>query len=236
MPLDYPSDFNTPAFPAGKSVALSRLMGIASCVTFLLVIFLCGILIWAVRSQRIDPFIVEIDKLTGQWTVVGHSHGNGPIEYSAKMALQESVLGNFTANWFSVSGDAQVNDAMWQTCERDVDCGTASPYSFSDKTCNLYCVSGEELFSHFIYDVVPLYQERVALGEEWVVDKNQIYMEPVGNVFDVGGTWRVTATIKSNLAGEISVIAFAKIARNTEKYPQTMGYYVADFNAYKISE
>ena len=109
MPLDYPSDFNTPAFPAGKSVALSRLMGIASCVTFLLVIFLCGILIWAVRSQRIDPFIVEIDKLTGQWTVVGHSHGNGPIEYSAKMALQESVLGNFTANWFSVSGAVRIH-------------------------------------------------------------------------------------------------------------------------------
>lgn len=60
-------------------------------------------------------------------------------------------------------------------------------------------------------------------------------MEPADNITANGGTWRITATVQSNISGAIDIIAFAKIARNTSSYPQTLGYYVADFNAYKIN-
>ena len=233
--MDYPDNFNTPAFPAGPRIAISRFMATASCVLFVVIIFMCVLLLWAVRSQQIDPFIVSIDELTGQWTVVGHSHGNGPIEYPAIQSLQQSVVGNFAANWFTISENAADNDAMWQTCERASACGTENTHSYDDKTCALYCASGEELFNHFIYDVIPDYQARVAAGERWVVDKTEFQMEPAGKISNDGGTWRISATIQSNLSGDMSIIAFAKVARNAQMYPQTLGYYVADFNAYKVN-
>ncbi len=232
--MEYPSDFNTPAFPAGKSVAIARFMAIGSCVLFVLVLFMCAMLFWAARSQRIDPFIVSVDNFTGQWTVVGHTHGNGPIEYPVIQSLQESMLGNFTADWFTISDESE-NNAMWQTCERTEACKTDNTFAYGDKTCALFCASGQDLFSQFIYNVVPDYQERVANGEQWTVNKNKIYMEPVGRVSENGGTWRIKTTIQSNISGNIDVIAFAKVARNTSLYPQTLGYYVADFNAYKIN-
>lgn len=161
--MDYPSDFNTPAFPAGKSIAIARFMAIASCVLFLMIIFAGALLFWTARSQRIDPFIISVDNLTGQWTVVGHSHGNGPIEYPAVRMLQESVLGNFVANWFTISADVNKNDKMWQTCDRAESCRADNNYAYGDNSCALFCATGEELFSHFIYNVVPDYQERVAM-------------------------------------------------------------------------
>ena len=235
MSREYPSNFDTPAFPAGKSVALARFMAIASCVMFLLVIFMCGLVLWGARSQRIDPFIVSIDNLTGQWTVVGHSHENGPIEYSALESIQESVIGNFAADWFAISGDDDENNRIWKTCDRDVDCGDNNTRPYGDKTCELYCISGEDLFSKFVYDVIPDYQMRVENGERWIIDKSEIQLEPAGDITVNGGTWRMSATIQSNINGDINIVAFIKVARNTDKYSQTLGYYVADFNAYKIN-
>ena len=234
MRMDYPSDFDTPGFPAGSRIVISRFMGIASCVLFVVIIFACILLLWAVRSQRIDPFIVSIDKLTGAWTVVGHSHGNAPRQYSAVNLMQQSVVVNFAANWFSISDDAMINDALWQSCDRIDDCGVKSNLKYGEKKCALYCATGEELFNNFIYDIVPKYQTRFISGEKWVVDVTQIDIEPAGVIGNNGGTWRVYATIQSNISGDIDVVAFAKVAKNTEKYPKTLGFYVADFNAYKI--
>lgn len=233
--MDYPSDFNTPAFPAGPRIAISRFMAIASCALFVVIIGLCLLLVWATRSQRIDPFIVTVDELTGNWTVVGHSHDNGPVEFPVLWSLQQSVVGNFTANWFTLSAAADENDARWQTCNRATDCSVESTLKFGDRTCALYCNTGEDLFSDFIYNVVPKYQQRVSNGEFWIVDKTKIQIETAGDVTDNGGTWRVYVTINSNISGDIDVIAFAKVARNMDLYPQTMGYYVADFNAYKLN-
>lgn len=233
--MDYPSNFNTPAFPAGPRIAVSRFMAIASCVLFLLIVFMCAILLWATRSQSIDPFIVSIDSLTGQWTVVGHSHGNKPIEYPVLWSMQQSVVGNFTVNWFTISENLEENEAIWQTCERMTDCGMESKIAYDDKTCALFCNAGDGLFSRFIYDVIPDYQNRVSNGEHWVLDKTEIQIEPAGEIKEVGGTWKIYATVYSNISGNIEVVAFAKVARNLTSYPKTLGYYVADFNAYKIN-
>ena len=233
--MDYPNYFNTPAFPAGPRIAISRFMAIASCVVFVVIIFVCILLLWAVRSQRVDPFIVSVNSFTGQWAVVGHSHGNGPMEYPAIQSIQQSVIAEFAENWFTISEQTDINEALWKTCNRTDDCGMNNDLAYDDPSCALFCKSGEELFSRFIYDVVPNYQERVAAGEYWFVDKTQFQIEPAGQISDNGGTWRILATVQSNISGNINIIAFAKVARNIEIYPQTLGYYVADFNAYKIN-
>lgn len=233
--MDYPNNFDTPAFPAGSRIAISRFMVIVSCILFLLIIFMCITLLWAARSKRIDPFIVSVDEITGEWMVVDHGHGNKPMEYPALWSMQQSVVGNFTENWFTISQNTEQNEKMWQTCERTKFCGNEDIRQYNEKTCALYCLSGEELFSNFIYNIVPDYQNRVSNGERWVIDKTEIQIEPAGQIIDAGGTWRVTATLQSNISGEIDIIAFVKVARKTSSYPQTLGYYVADFNAYKIN-
>ncbi len=233
--MEYPDNFEIPTFPAGKRIAVSRFMAIGVSILFLITIFLCFFILWSSKSQRIDPFLISIDNVTGQWIDVGHSHTNGPIKYTAARLLQESVLGKFTEKWFLITQDEQVNDSIWQTCQRELSCINNNSIAYGENECSLFCLSGEELFSKFIYDVVPDYQNRFFMGEVWFIDKASIQMEPVSQISNIGGTWRIFAKIKSNLTEEINILAFAKIARNQNNYPQTLGYYVADFNAYKIN-
>ncbi len=233
--MDYPSSFETPAFPAGKRIAVSRFMAIGISVLFLLIIFMCGILFWVSRSQKIDPFLVSINNVTGRWIDVGHSHGNAPFEYSTTRTMQESVVGNFAAKWFMISEDAENNDALWKTCERNVDCIGENTPAYGINDCAIFCMTSEELFSRFVYDIVPDYQNRFANGERWNLDKANIQIEPASTVSDVGGTWLLRANIQSNMSADINIVAFVKVARNVAFYPQNLGYYVADFNAYKIN-
>lgn len=233
--MEYPSNFETPAFPAGKRIAVSRFMSIGIMVSFLLVLFLCGLIFWSVRSKSIDPFIVSIDDFTGQWTVVGHSHGGAPIKYMPMRAVQEAVVGNFTINWFTISSDTNANDALWQACNRQEECSNQSNASYSNKECALFCASGENIFNYFTLNMIPDYEQRVQNGERWVVDKASISIEPMAQFSELGGTWKVILTIQSNISGDINVVAFAKVARDTLNYPQTFGYYINDFNAYKIN-
>ena len=50
--MKYPDDFNTPAFPAGRFVAVSRFMAVAVMVLFLGIGCLCGIILWAKKSEK----------------------------------------------------------------------------------------------------------------------------------------------------------------------------------------
>lgn len=231
--MDYPGSFETPAFPAGKRIAVSRFMAIGIMAACLVIIFLCGFVWWSARSHRVDPFIISINQITGQWEIVGHSHGD--FEFSAIRTMQESVVGNFAINWFAISADASENNAIWQTCDRTETCQSDDKLTFGDKTCAIYCASGEDVFSRFVYYVVPDYLLRMENGERIALDMETLQMAPVGQITDLGGTWRIQATLQSNLTGDMKIIAFAKVARNTTNYPRTLGFYVADFNAYRIN-
>ena len=56
---------------------------------------------------------------------------------------------------------------------------------------------------------------------------------PSGKITKDGGTWIVRTSVRSNLNGDFDVIAYVKIARDMERYPQTLGFYVTEFNAYR---
>ena len=62
---------------------------------------------------------------------------------------------------------------------------------------------------------------------------DSVHISPVGSVNDAGGTWRVQMSV-STTDGVIDIMAYVKVARNPRSYAKTMGYYVADFNAYRI--
>lgn len=231
--MDYPGGFDVPAFPAGKRIVVSRLTGITIMAVFLVIVFVCSMMLWAQRSVTVHPFLVSVNNLTGQWQVVGHQHEE--IKYvAATRTLQESVLAKFMRNWFLVSTE-DANSALWQSCERDAECNPKNKTGIDTGKCALYCISGDDIFGRFIQDVVPNYQNMASAGEMLGLNMSSLQITPVGSISDKGGAWQVYATIESSKNPPINILAYARIGRDVGLYPQTLGYYVADFNAYKMN-
>ena len=149
--------------------------------------------------------------------------------------MQEAAIVHFVQNWFSISDTPLENESLWRTCDRTKECGNRRDTPYGDKSCAIYCATGEDMFSRFIYDIVPDYQMRSAMGERWVVDVDSIGISPFGSVGENGGTWRINVNVHSNVSAPINIVAFAKVVRNIKSYPKYMGFYIADFNAYKIN-
>lgn len=227
--MDYPNEFQTPVNPAGTSVAVSRFMSVCVSVAFLLVIFLCGILIWSARSDRLVPFLISTNNDTGEWTVVGR--GNAVTELSATRTMQESLIAQFARNWFTISANESENRGAWRRCERAA-CADNNMYG---GTCVISCAAGEDMYSRFEYDVMPNYLVRQGNGETWQFIEDGMVITPTGDVGQGGGTWVLTGIVQSNMDGDIEIKAFVKIARNNGNFPQTMGFYIADFNAYRMN-
>ncbi len=162
--MNYPNDFQTPVNPAGTGVAISRFMAICASVAFLLVVFLCVILVWSARSDKLVPFLISTNNDTGEWTVIGR--GKPQIEYSAEQTIQESLIVKYTREWL-----AKINP-------------------------------------------------------DWELVESDMVLTP-GNG---NGLWIMTA----KAGNEIEFKAFITVAKNSAEHPETMGFYVADFNAYRI--
>ena len=231
--LDYPGGFETPAFPAGKRIVVSRLTGIAVMSVFLAIVFVCSMILWAQKSVTVHPFLVSVDNLTGQWAVVGHQHEEIK-QVSATRTLQESVIAKFMRNWFLVTTE-EVNTALWQSCERETECNPKNKTGIDSGKCALYCIAGDNIFNRFIQDVVPVYQISVMAGEMLGLDMASLQISPIGDISESGGMWKIRAVIKSSIAKPINILAYAKVERDINNYPQTLGYFVADFNAYKMN-
>lgn len=229
--MDYPGNFDTPAFPAGSRIALSRVMSMWTLVAFFIAICLCGALLWTSRARRLDPFMISIDNATGQWTVVGR--GGAHLEYSVTRTMQESVVGNFVTQWFQISDNATGNSAAWRKCTRN-ECASGDARVAATRLCAMYCATGDEVYARFARDVMPGYNAVAAAGETWTVDTNSLNIYPAGPITDAGGTWRITAVVNTS-TGLMPVNAWAKVARNTTYYPSNMGFYIADFNAYRMN-
>lgn len=228
--MDYPDNFDTPVFPAGKRIAVSRVMAIGSMIAFLIIVFLCGMLFWSARSMRVDPLIVSINHTTGAWDIVGHSHGQ--TDMTASQSLQESVAINFAKSWFFISADDAQNNARWADCDRTAVCMSEN-FSPRANDCAIYCAASDNVFSAFVYDVVPDYQARAAAGAVWMLDSASTDITALTPIDERGGTWQIMATVLTD-TGAMDVVAFATVARDVNTYPATMGYYVAAFNAYRI--
>ena len=229
--MNYPDDFNVPTFSAGKSIAVSRAMGIGIMSGFLLIIFLCGLLIWTIRSVHVEPYIIATGGINDQWQIIKPGGERPEIEMTAPQAVQISVLWKFVQNWFSISNNSDTNAAIWNTkCQR-ADCDT---YDASN-SCAIYCATSDNLFTRFRNDILPTYTNNAKLGEYWTPVVNSILITPVDNIIDAGGTWRIQMAVAMPDNKFMNVLAYAKIAQNIKSYPKTMGYYIVDFNAYRTN-
>lgn len=237
--LQYPDNFDTPTFPAGRRIALSRFVAIGNMVMFLIALFLCILVGWAVRSRSVDPFVISVDQTTGAWTIVGHSHGQ--FEYSAYRTLQESVAIQFVRDWFTISANNAENAANWNgNCDRATQCDAGIADS---NACTIFCACDDDVFESFVKNTLPQYRIRTEYGEYWTVDVTGIRTEPVSEITSNGGKWRVRATVNTTqwtidgmTNGEMEIIAFITVARSAMNHARTMGYYISEFNSYVITQ
>ena len=231
--MKFPDEFDTPTFPAGKQIAITRAVSIAIMVVFLLILFACGLLLWVQKSVHVHPFLVSINQITGQWEIVGHQHSDIK-EMTTVQSLQESVIGKFLEYHFFVTDDAVFNANIWASCERKTAC-TPDKTGRGSEMCALYCLSSDEEHTKFTTSIIPQYQQMFINGEMWNIDIKSLEMTPISEITSAGGTWQIRATINSNLFGPIKILAYANVMQGTELYPQTLGYYVAEFNAYRVN-
>lgn len=232
--MKYPDEFETPAFPAGKRIAVSRSVSIAVMVMFLIILFVCGMILWTQKSMRSHPFLVSIDNITGQWELVGHKHQ----EYqtmSTEQTLQESVITKFMQNWFWLSNDEKLNNALWSSCNRETDCKIDVKSTKHIHQCDIYCATNEETFNDFVNNVIPQYQAMLVSGVQYMLDINSVNITKISESADTGNVWQINAQLLSNMGAPVQILAYATVMKDTENYPKTMGYYIASFNTYKIN-
>ena len=234
MLLKYPDDFNTPAFPAGKFVAVSRFMATVVMVIFFLVICLCGIIIWVKRTQSVTPFLISFNPNGERWTVV--EYDNHSSEIPAYYVLQESLLDKFARDWFTIYDNIQLNQANWsKECARNSsECRETSVDSVD--TCAIYCACSDSVYTNFEKVVLPVYSGlEVDSAAVWTVKNVSIKpLYSMKSITKYGGMWRLDISVQTN-TGPLYFTGFAQVRYDREIYPRTMGYYVSDFNTYRMN-
>lgn len=231
--MDYPNRFNTPAFPAGKSLALSRGVAVHILVVFFLILCTCGLLIFFIHSQKNYPFLISVDPLTDEWSVVAYPQKNRKNIVEQYQIIQEKLVNDFVGYWFTISPNQTLNDMRWMECSID-ECSFSERFNPMNQECALACTSGEDLFKQFTSKILPEYTARInQAAEVWSVEKKDIMPYYVDK--DTS-KWQVYAQIKSNINGVFNVLIFLDIKRDDNLYPATLGYYIEDFNAYRVNQ
>jgi len=246
--LDYPNNFDTKIFPESRNIAMSRTFALWSLITFFIITALSGIILWTANSKELSPIMISISADTGEWSAIMPAQGvhesfvtralrrvgllsksGGDMrEYSMEMMMQESVAGNFAKFWFTITDDKSINDAMWASCkgERNIENGK----------CFICCTSSDGLYNKFAKEILPDWRRRSESGETLTLASDTIIVSKASEVSNNGGMWRVDATLVSNKSADRKIVAFVSIARDFNARPMTLGFYVADFNAFVMKE
>lgn len=231
--MNYPNDFDTPAFPAGKSIAWSRVVAIKISIFFFLILCVCGLVLLFVRTKKNFPFLISIDPLTEEWTVVTYPKKNFETTIDQSQIVQEKIVSDFVTNWFTISPRQSENTARWAECDAS-DCDAPEQYNPQNMECALFCVANPDLFAQFTQKVLPEYTARInQAAEVWTIEKRDIrpyYVTPDASA------WQVYIEMHSNISGTFNVLAFIDVKRDMDTHPATLGYYIEDFNSYRLTK
>ena len=230
--MNYPNEFDTPTFPAGKAIALSRGVSIWTLIISFLIICACGLMLLLIRAKNNYPFLISTDPYTSDWSVVAYPEQKRTI--SLKEIVQENLVRRYVENWFSIYKNDFVNDSLWSECS-DADCEKPEQYDPKNKKCALFCSSDTELFEQFTKKIVPEYRARIEQNSETMRVVSQFITPPVSEK-NTPNVWQSSAIVDSSVYGRFSVLVFMELGKADGKYPATLGYYVKDFNSYRTFE
>lgn len=229
---NYPNDFDTSAFPAGKRISVARIAAICSMISFFLIICMCGAIWWLNFQRTIAPVLIYVNSTTGDWRVIGQKTNSQESEYY--YAVQRSLVGVFTEKWFTISGNPEKNEQIWSRCNRDEICTKRIEQTNATHSgCDIFCMSGDQVYKDFVDKIIPIYKTRASFGDQWSINVNTINVLPDGNITEAGGQWIVRAHVRAVPGPGFNIIAYVNLLRDNENYPQTLGYYIDSFKAYK---
>lgn len=199
-------------------------------VLFFLIVCVCGVILWAKNTQGTSPFLISITPGGERWSLV--SHNNHTNELPVYFVLQESVINNFARHWFTVSDNILENAAVWSgDCARDSDeCKIGGA-----DTCAIFCDASDYVFSNFKKYVLPAYEE-LETNENVIWRVTSVRARPVDfrAITENGGTWRLTVHVDTDGVDTV-FFGFARVGFNPIEYPKTMGYYISDFNMFRMN-
>ena len=143
--MDYPNDFNVKSFPAGKTIAFSRVVSIWILIIFFLIITLCSVLLLGVRFKKNYPFLISIDPFTEEWNVVTYPGKNRKESVPQYQIIQEKLVHDFVTNWFTISNDNLLNEERWEKCSLG-DCTKTEQFNPDNVKCAISCKSDSAVF------------------------------------------------------------------------------------------
>ncbi len=228
--MNYPDDFDTPAFPAGKTIAFSRRVSFWIAVVVFFIVIACGMLLLLNKSKHNYPFLVSTDPITGDWSVIAYLQDNPTM--TADKIIQEKLVSNYVDYWFSINSNNLINDAVWKRCD-DAACNAPEQFVPGNYECALFCTSDSDLFDKFSEKILPEYINRISLANETIRVVRRT-LTPPRHSSDKGGLWQAYIVLESSVNKRFEVLAFIDIARESETHPATLGYYVKDFNSYRM--
>jgi len=232
--LDYPNDFNVPAFPAGKSVALARSVSVWISVMFFLIVVACGFLLLSIHLRGNFPFLISINPITEDWTVVAYP-GEQTKPIPQYQYIQEKLVHDFVKDWFTISDNTNTNEKLWKKCSTN-ECKNPEQFNPNNKICAISCKSDATVFVDFETKVLPNYKARIAEAhEKWSISPKGILINQ-NLVSENSSRWQVQAVVNSSVFGDFKVFIFVDVERDVDLYPATFGYYIKQFNAYRITQ
>lgn len=232
--MNYPNDFNVPAFPAGKTIALARSVSVWISIVFFLIVTMCGFLLLNVHLRKNFPFLISVNPLTEDWTVIAYP-GEKEKSIPQYQYIQEKLVHDFVKDWFTISGNMETNERIWKKCSND-ECRASIQFNPNNKICALSCKSDATVFDDFIKNVLPNYRARVDQAKEkWNLQQKGILINQI-MVSEKGSKWQVYAVVNSSVMGNFDVLIFVDVERNIDLYPSTFGYYINQFNSYRITQ
>lgn len=228
--MDYPNGFDIKSFPAGRTIALSRSFAIWISIVFFLIIAMCGFLLLGIHFKKNYPFLISVDPFTEEWSVITYPRKSEKESVHQYQIVQEKLVSDFVKNWFTISNDAQINEARWQQCEIE-ECTKSEQINPDNVECAISCKSDASVFDDFMKNVLPDYRAYTDASGSWSVERMLI---TPNEVKETSGKWQVVVTIQPAMSAPFDALAFITIEQDQNIYPATLGYYIKTFNSYRI--
>lgn len=185
-----------------------------------------------IKSKNNFPLLIASDPMTSDWTIFAYPEKTRKI--TSGEIIQENLVRKYVEYWFNINTDQAVNESLWKMCENN-DCNSLEQYDPMNKQCALFCSSGSELFHKFTEKIIPEYYARIEQKAETMRVISQL-ITPPAYAESASNVWQSFATIDSSLNGRFSVLIFLELGQDKkERYPANLGYYIKDFNAYRMS-
>ena len=228
--MDYPNGFDIKSFPAGKTVALSRTFAVWISITFFLIVAMCGFLLLGIHFKKNYPFLISVDPFTEEWSVITYPDKNEKESVHQYQIVQEKLVSDFVTNWFTISGDTQINEARWQQCDAE-ECLQSEQINPDNIKCAISCKSDANVFEEFTENVLPDYRNYAGGAGKWTVERMLITPNDVN---ETSGVWQVVVSVRPSMSASFNALVFITIEQDLNKYPATLGYYIKNFNSYRL--